>query len=194
MGHEGPTKPQWQPHPHTERTYGAKVQYAQKADETPLLSEDDKTYIQQVVGVLLYYGRAVDLTLLVALSSIGSAQATPTATTMELIKIILNYAATNLDAILFYKKSDKVLAVHSDASYLSEPKARSRVGGHFFMSSDTEDPPNNGAVLNISKIILSVMFSVADAELAALYVNVREAILMKHLLEAMGHKHNNLKN
>jgi hypothetical protein len=107
---------------------------------------------------------------------------------MGLIKIILDYVATNPDAILTYEQSDMVLAVHSDASYLSEPKARSRVGGHFFMSANTEDPPNNGAVLNISKIILSVMSSAAEAELAALYVNACEAVPMRQLLEEMGHK------
>eukprot|EP00804_Cyclotella_cryptica_P018975 CCRYP_006478-RH/>CCRYP_006478-RH protein AED:0.45 eAED:0.45 QI:0/-1/0/1/-1/0/1/0/138 len=37
-----------------------------------------------------------------------------------------------------------VLAAHSDASYLSEPQARSRAGGHFFLSSNADIPPNNG--------------------------------------------------
>ena len=36
-----------------------------------------------------------------------------------------------------------VLNVHSDASYLTEPKARIRAGGHFFMSEDNQDPKNN---------------------------------------------------
>jgi hypothetical protein len=65
--------------------------------------------------------------------------------------------ATNPDAILTYKKSDMVLAVHSDALYLSEPAARSQAGSHFFCSSNMDDPPNNGAVLNKSKILKAVM-------------------------------------
>ena len=81
-----------------------------------------------------------------------------------------------------------VLAVHSDASYLSEPSARSRVGSHFFCLTNTEDPPNNGAVLNISKILKAVMSSASEAELGALYINAHEAIPMRHLLEEMGHK------
>jgi hypothetical protein len=52
-----------------------------------------------------------------------------------------------------------VLAVDSDASYLSEPKARSRAGGHFYMSSETDERPRNGVILNISKIIAAVMSS-----------------------------------
>jgi hypothetical protein len=39
-------------------------------------------------------------------------------------------------AILTYKASDMVLAVHSNASYLSEPKACSRVGGHMLWQGE----------------------------------------------------------
>ncbi len=53
---------------------------------------------------------------------------------------------------------------------------------------NTEDPPNNGAVLNISQIIKTVMSSAAEAELGALYINAREAVPLRHLLKAMGHK------
>ena len=81
--------------------------------------------------------------------------------------------------------SDMVLAVHSDASYLSEPKARSRAGGHFFLSSD---PPNNGAVLNIAHIIKNVMSSATEAELAGLYIMAREAVYIRIILEELGHK------
>jgi hypothetical protein len=71
-----------------------------------------------------------------------------------------------------------VLAVHSNALYLSEPAARSRAGGHFFCSSNVDDLPNNWAVLNISKILKAVISSAAKAKLGALYINAREAIPM----------------
>jgi len=80
------------------------------------------------------------------------------------------------------------LAVHSDASYLSEPKARSRAGGHFFLSSNAAIPRNNGAVLNIAHIIKHVMTSATEAELAALYIMAREAVYIRIILEEMGHK------
>ena len=95
---------------------------------------------------------------------------------------------TNPNAILTYKKSNMILAVHSDTSYLSKSEARSRVGGHFYCTSDTEEPPNNGAVLNVAKILGTVMSSAAEAEIGALYVNAREAVPMRHQLEEMGHK------
>ena len=43
-----------------------------------------------------------------------------------------------------YHASNMVCVGHSDVSYLSEPKVQSRTGSHFFMSSDTKDPQNNG--------------------------------------------------
>ena len=56
------------------------------------------------------------------------------------------------------------------------------------MTSDTDDQPNNGAVLNVSQIIKSVMTSAADAELGALYINACKAVPMRNLLNEMGHK------
>jgi hypothetical protein len=81
-----------------------------------------------------------------------------------------------------------VLAMHSNASYLSKPSAQSQVGGHFFCSSIVKDPPDNGAILNIFKILSAVMSSTAKAELGALYINAWEALSMQLLLKEMGHK------
>jgi hypothetical protein len=73
-------------------------------------------------------------------------------------------------------KSNMIPGVHSDASYLSEPKAHSCDGGHFFLSDGTDKAPNNGAILNTSQIIKSVMFFAAEAKLGALYINARKAV------------------
>jgi hypothetical protein len=66
---------------------------------------------------------------------------------------LLDYVVTHPDTILTYAKSDMILNIHSDASYLSEPKAQSHTGGHFFLSNGAEDAPNNGTILNTSQII-----------------------------------------
>ncbi len=63
-----------------------------------------------------------------------------------------------------------------------------QAGGHFFCSSNVDDPPNNEAILNISKILKAVMSSAAKPKLGALYINAQEAIPMQHLLGEMGHK------
>ena len=41
------------------------------------------------------------------------------------------------DAIIRYHASDMILKHYSDASYLMEPKTRSRIGGHFFLEKET---------------------------------------------------------
>ena len=121
--------------------------------------------------------------MLVPLSAIASSQSAPTATKLGKDNCFLDYAASHPDAILTYRASEMVLAVHSDASYLSEPKARSRAGGHFFLSDHSENPPNNGAVLNIAQIIKNVMTSAADAEIGALFVNSRQSIPSRNTVE-----------
>jgi hypothetical protein len=130
----------------------------------------------------------VDSTLLCPISAIASQSSKPTEDTMRYTLQLLDYLATQEDAVLSYHASDMVLAVHSDASYLSEPEARSRAGGHFFLSNDTTIPPNNGAVLNIAHIIKNVMSSATEAELAGLYIMAREAVYIRIILEELGHK------
>ena len=125
FGHEPPDKPQMQPYPHTTPTYGGTVQYAKAADSSPVATKTEEKYIRQVIGILLNYGRAVNATIITGLSTLATAQAKPTVHTVFLIKWLLDYCATNPDAILTYKKSDMVLAIYSDASYLSEPAAKS---------------------------------------------------------------------
>ena len=80
------------------------------------------------------------------------------------------------------------LGVHSNASYLSEPNARSQAGGHFFLSTNALVPPNIGAILNIAHIIKHVMASATKAELGALYITAREALYLRIILEELGHK------
>ena len=119
-------------------------------DTSNPLSKEDKKFIQQVIGTLLYYGRAVDATILVALSALTSAQSTPAEDTMQRMHHLLDYIATHPDAIVSYAKSNMILGVHSNVSYLNKPKARSCTGGHFFLSDGTDDAPHNGAILNTS--------------------------------------------
>ena len=115
--------------------------FAEIESNEPVLGKESKKYIRQVLGTFLYYARAVDPTMLVALSAISSEQAYPTRATMKKVDQFLDYAASREQSVLTYEASDMVLEVHSDALYLSESKARSRAGGHFFMSKDVSLPP-----------------------------------------------------
>jgi hypothetical protein len=53
-------------------SYGAKSQLTPKSDTSTLLDDKCKHRIQEIVGSLLYYARAVDNKLLVALSAIAA--------------------------------------------------------------------------------------------------------------------------
>ena len=176
------------PFPSARIIYGAKKQFATEASKAPLLNPKEKKFIQKVCGKFLFLGRAVDPTLLCPISAIASQSSKPTTDTMNQTLQLLDYLASQEEAVITYNASEMILAAHSDASYLSEPQARSRAGGHFFLSSNAEIPPNNGAVLNIAHIIKHVMSSATEAELGALYIMAREAVYIRIILEEMGHK------
>jgi hypothetical protein len=182
-----PKKPQHQPYPHLPIQYGAKTQTSEPEDTSPRLDREKTKFIQEVTGVFLFYARAVDSTILVSLSALAAEQAAPTKRTLQKVHQFLDYAATHPEAVVTYKASNMILAIHLDASYLSEPKARSRTGGHFFLSDNDEDPTNNGAVLNVSKVIKAVMSSAVEAELGALFINAKIAVPMRKTLEELGH-------
>jgi len=185
--HDIPTKIQNSPHRHIDVKYGAKKQFVEEEVESPPLSNEDAKYIQAVSGTLLYYARAVDPTILLALSSIATEQAKPTENTREKVKQLLDYCATQEDAIITYKASKMILCIHSDAGYANEKNARSRAGGHFFLSTDDQFPPNNGAILTTASIIKAVMSSAAEAELGALFLNAKEGVYLRQILTEMGH-------
>ena len=92
------------------------------------LDKAGNKYIQQVAGTLLYYGQAVDITILPALSSIASEQAAPTEQTMAKVKQLLDYCASQEEAIITYNASKMVLAVHSDAGYANEKRQEATPG------------------------------------------------------------------
>ncbi len=188
--HPTPSKPQHAPHKHSEIQYGAKTQFTDPADESPPLPKEGIKRLQQIIGTLLYYARAVDSTLLVALSDLSSAQANGTEATKLAATQLLDYCATHSEASIRYCASEMALQIHSDASYLSVPKGRSRAGGHIYLgSASTSAKPmlNNGAVLTISGILKHVMSSAAEAEVAGLFVNAKEGEILRTTLNEMGY-------
>ena len=84
--------------------------------------------------------------------------------------MLLDYAATNPSITIRYKASDMCLHVDSDAAYLILPKARSRLGCHYYLSDritftrTTPKPTPNGPIHTECKTIRNVMSSAAEAE------------------------------
>ena len=146
--------------------------------------------IQRIVGSLLYYVRTVDLTMLMALSTIAREQAKATEQTEQRTNQLLNYCATNPNATVRYCASAMILNAHSDASYLSAPKAGSRACGHFFMGWVPEEKIPiriNGTMQTLCKVLKFMVASVVEAELGALFMNFKEAKILWNTLREMGH-------
>ena len=166
--HPAPPKPQHSPAHAAPIQYGAKVQQ-EYLDTSPQISKEGIRRIQEIVGTFAWYSAATDPTMAKTLSSIAGRQAKATEQLKKEVKHFLDYCATHPDARVRFVASDMILALHSDASYLTEPNSRSRAAGHFYLTKNNNKDLDNGAVLTLSKIIKHVMSSASEAEVAALY-------------------------
>ena len=97
------------------------------------VNEKRRKQVQQIVGSILWYARAVNLAVLMALSTTAGEQANATKKTERTVEQLLVYLSTHPDATIRYQASDMVLNIHSDALYLSEAQACSRARGHCFL-------------------------------------------------------------
>ena len=98
--------------------------------------------------------------------------------------------AAHPNAHIQYYALDIVLNVHSDASYLSVKDAKSRAAGIFFISSlpkNNQPIKLNGAIAVLCTILKFVAASAAEAELGALFLNAKEAKIIRLMLEELGH-------
>ncbi len=189
-GHIALLKPQHCPYLPNPIKCGKYNQSPSPLDDNPLLDKAGKKRVQQIVGSFLYYARAVDSMILKALSEISSQQASPTKNTMKCVNHFLHYMWTHPDAIIRYRASDMILYVHSDASYLSAPKARSCACGYFFLSSlprDGDLNKFNGAIHVQCTILKLVAASAAEAELGALFLNAQDVKVFQLVLAKLGH-------
>jgi hypothetical protein len=89
--HPAPGRPQLPPFLPNPITYSKDTQAPTPTDDSPLLDDASKKRIQQVVGSFLYYARAVNPTILMALSNITTQQAAPTVNTKKQVHQFLDY-------------------------------------------------------------------------------------------------------
>ena len=90
---------------------------------------------------------------------------------MDEVQQLLDYLASNTNATIWYHASGMILFIHSDASYLSVTKARSRASGVFFLSDPKPDaitvseytPILNAFILIMWKCVRNIMDSAAEA-------------------------------
>ena len=88
----------------------------------------------------LYYARALDSTLIPALSRIAAQQAQPTQLIMKKVQTLMDYANTYQNVYVRFYASDMQLLVDSDAFYLVLPKTRSRIAEYFRLANSPASP------------------------------------------------------
>jgi hypothetical protein len=81
------------------------------------------------------------------------------------------------------------LVIHSDASYLSETKARSRAGGFHYLSRHPsyDNGLINGPIDIISSIIPTVVSAASEAEYAAQFINKQTGEGIRNILSDLGY-------
>jgi len=108
------------------KKYGSEAQASLPIDTLRPLRDKEIEAVQKIFGSLLYYARAVDMMVLMALSTIASEQMKGTERTMEKALQVLDYLATHPDATIRFHATDMVMNIHLDASYLLAPNSHSR--------------------------------------------------------------------
>jgi hypothetical protein len=156
-------------------------------DDSPNLSAQDTKRIEEIVGSILYYARALDLTMLHAVNALSSMQAHPTEHTMLAAERLLDYCARYPNNELVFTACDMILYIQVDASYLSRPHARSVAGGILYLGDRDAPERVNGAVHAFSLVIQSVVASVAEAEYAALFSGGQEGEGRRDELDSLGY-------
>ena len=102
----------------------------------------------------------------------------------------LDYMATQPPASTRFYASDMILNVHSNTSYLTASRTRSRAGGCYFLGKQPrENHPIflNGPIHVKCCVLKSAAASAAEAKLGALFLNAKEAKVLRLTLEELGY-------
>jgi hypothetical protein len=82
------------------------------------------------------------------------------------------------------------LKIHSDASYLSKPKEKSRIGGYFYLGNKKNihlPPLTNAPLLCHSTILIHVASYLAEAGFGDVFVKTETGTVTLATLTEMGH-------
>jgi len=165
--HKFPKKFQHAPYKWTKPLYGKRVQMIHPEKTLPVLTKKETQVVQSKVGTFLYYARAVDPAILVALNDISGEQANPTNTTQKDLAMLMDFLACHPNATIRFIAGPMQLCVESDASYLSVTNSRSRYGGHFYLQAFPNrynHTDQNGPIHTECSVLKNVVCSAAEAE------------------------------
>ena len=110
--------------------------FATAPDTSPHLTTAETKQIQSTTGSFLYYVRAIDYTILPALNNFASAQAQTTILKKK-AKRLMDYIHTYPNAYIRFYARDMIIHIDSNAAYLLDPNARSRIARCFHILDHT---------------------------------------------------------
>ena len=175
-------------------SYGIKQQFTAPEDHSKPLSPADINTLQQLIGSVLYYTRAIDPTYMHEVNKLGSEQASATESILPQAQRLLEYARAYPDSELVFRKSKMELIVQTDASYNSRKQARS-VAGFLMYFGDAKnalqptDKPTleNGAIMSGSVVMDVIVASAGEAEYGAGFIAAQHAVNVRIIAEELGH-------
>ena len=171
---------------YTPPSYGSSAPQLSPTDTSAPASPAQIEELPQAIGSLLYYARALDCTMLPAVTTLSSLQSAPTLNVIAKLNRLLGYCSAFPDHQLIFRPSRVLLQTHSDASFNSLPRSGSKSGGHHTLGN--HDPAFHNAPIDVdSSRIPVVTSSAADAELAAAYGNARSAHFHRATLQNIGY-------
>ena len=176
------------PAPYTPPTYGQEQWTPDPLSDIPV-TPDEAKLVEKIHGVLLYYSRTVDPTLLNGLLDISLNLKNLSKRTYKNALHLIGYAKKYPNAQLLCKACDMILRIQSDASHHRLPGARSVVGEiHYLNNLNSPHDEINGIVDTICKqISASVCASAAESEYAALFINGQAGCFPLTVLKALGY-------
>jgi hypothetical protein len=139
---------------------------------SPALDGKGIKHVQEIVGVLLFYARAVDNKLQLN---------QPTKLWPHFLTMWPPIQMTG-----FFTMPAILLVAHANEGFCNETKGHSQVGVHIFLAEDDPYPRWNGAILTVAQIIKFVMVSAAEAELGVLFVAAQKILPLCQTLITMG--------
>jgi hypothetical protein len=172
---------------YTPPSYGSTTPQLTPVDDSAPLNAVDTKLLQEIVGVFLYYARAVDITMLPAVTAVASDQAKPTQAVLAAATRLLAYAASYPANELVFSACDMFLYGQSDASYLSRSNSRSVAGGIFYLGNKDAPTQINGAIDAFSSIIPVVVSSAAEAEYGGLFIAAQRGVQLRNTLADLGY-------
>ena len=166
--------------------YGSTAPQTTTVDSSDFAPPTSKLLLQQVVGSILYYARAVDSLMLTAVCELSTLQAKPTLLTMKKMWRLVGYAAKHPNGCVHIVPSEMLLRIQSDGSHLSRPHSKSVAGGIHYLG--TTDPFFLNAPIHVQSTTIPVnTAAVSETEYAGCFANGQIGTDERSVLKNLGY-------